>query len=125
MTPTASSETTTSPSDADTDRLSTLWEAERDRLSPELRAFVCRAVMFAIEKWRGIEPPRPKTSLTSQPDPRDCDHEWESFSTWEYTEYHCQKCRLVLKKQTEPPPEIQLKEYPVYPISPFAGGNIG
>ena len=44
------------------DRMAKLWEENKHLIkSDELKEFLCRAVMVAMEKWNGHEPPKAKT----------------------------------------------------------------
>lgn len=112
---------TTSPSELD--RLSTLWETERDKLTPELRAFVCRAVMFAMEKWNGIEPPKPRSIFVEAPSKDECVHVWQNYDDTGTKDFlYCPKCGSKIDAPTwENPTSLSFP----HPVSPFAGGNIG
>lgn len=112
MTPTGSSETTTSRSERD--RMSVLWESEKHLLqSDELRTFLCSAVLCAMETWGGSSSPKPR-SIIAEVNAEGCCHNYVQMSGLAYM--YCNVCGTRYYPN-------QL--YDSHPVSPFAGGDIG
>jgi hypothetical protein len=106
----------TPPPLATQDRLAALWEQQKGLLPDgELKSFICRAIMLAMEKWRGGEPPKARPLSVTVIAP--CDHEWE-FMGPPKNHAKCMKCGETEKWDS--PKLHESPSYPGHPISPFA-----
>lgn len=101
------------------DRLAYEWEANKHLLpSSELKEFICKAVMLAMEKWRGGEPPRPRVLSVELVTESDCHHEWEMMSG-STKKLKCSKCGWVQHVGKVEPYDGGYSG-PVNPISPYS-----
>jgi hypothetical protein len=93
------------------DKMSVEWEKVKHLIPDgELKTFICSAIMLAMEKWHGGEPPKAKPLTVELVGV--CDHEFQYTSKGT----RCIKCGVGGAGLIEPDDTHPMK------ISPFTGG---